>query len=106
MTLAVCVVYFNILGNGYNLDDNLVTQGHALTSQGLAGTGKIITSSYYTNAADVSFGYRPVTHLTFAIEHQLFGEHAAVSHFINLLLFLSAVLLFYQLISEWVGADP
>lgn len=105
MALVVCIAYFNILGNGYNLDDNLVTQGHPLTSQGLSGMGKIITSSYYTNAADVSFGYRPVAHLTFAIEHQLFGEHAAVSHFINLLLFLAAVLLFYQLINQWTGTD-
>lgn len=105
LVLAVLLVYLNTLKNGYNLDDNLVTQNHRFTSKGLSGFGNILTSSYYSDNADISFGYRPVSHLSFAIEHQLFGENAFVSHFVNLILFLLTVLLFNQLIRQWAGQD-
>ena len=99
------LVFGNSLFNGYNFDDTLVTLHHPYTSKGLKAIGSIFTSSYYTNHADVSFGYRPITHLSFAIEHQFFGEKAGISHLINLLIYIGCVIGFFKLISNWFGPD-
>src|SRR5690606_34555553 len=83
------------IGHGYNMDDELVTMGHRLTSKGFGAIGKIFTSSYYEDEMGYSYEYRPITHVSFAIEHGLFGEHAAVSHFINAVLYAVTVLLVF-----------
>lgn len=104
LVLLVLVAYVNVLSYDYNIDDNLVTQKHPLTSKGLSSIKEIFTSNYYSNKADIRFGYRPLTHVSFAIEHQFFGEHPLVSHAINLILFILCVLLFYKLLSRWASA--
>ena len=84
LAALVFIVFGNTLFNGYNMDDHLVTQNHVYTSKGISAIKDILTSNYYSNNADINFGYRPIVHISFAIEHQLFGEHASISHFINL----------------------
>ena len=103
LVFAVVLVFGNTLFNGYNYDDNLVTINHPYTSKGLKAIGKIFTSSYYTNQADIKFGYRPMVHLSFAIEHQLFGQKPQVSHFFNLLIYLGCVLAFFKVVANWFG---
>lgn len=103
LALLVIFTYVNMPGNGYNIDDNLVTQKHPLTSKGLSAIKEIFTSSYYSNQAEIRFGYRPLTHVSFAVEHQFFGEKPMVSHAINLILYILCVILFYNLISQWVS---
>jgi hypothetical protein len=103
LVFAVVLVFGNTLFNGYNYDDNLVTINHPYTSKGIKAIGKIFTSSYYTNQADISFGYRPMVHLSFALEHQLFGQNPHVSHFFNLLIYLGCVLAFFKVVANWFG---
>ncbi len=99
----VLLVFGNTLFNGYNLDDNLVTQKHVLTSKGLSSINKIFSQSYYSNNVDLGFGYRPIVLLSFAIEHQFLGENAKTSHFINLILYVIAVLLLFKLLLSYSG---
>ena len=99
----VMLVFGNTLFNGYNLDDNLVTQKHVLTSKGLSSINKIFSQSYYSNNVDLGFGYRPVVLLSFAIEHQFLGENAKTSHFVNLILYAIAVLLLFKLLVGYIG---
>lgn len=88
------LLYFNSIFNDYNLDDELVTQNHRLTSKGISSIPEIFSSPYYQDQSGYKYEYRPVVLTTFAIEHSLFGEHAAVSHFINAMLYsLMCVLL-------------
>jgi hypothetical protein len=96
-------IFANTIGNGYNLDDEIVTNGHALTSQGLSAIGEIFTSNYYSDAMGYAFGYRPIVHLSFALEHELFGEKPGVGHLINVILFVLSVVLFFKLLIKWVG---
>lgn len=105
LAVVVIIVFGNTLFNGYNYDDNLVTMHHPLTSKGIKSIGKIFTSPYYSNGADINFGYRPIVHLSFAIEHQFFGEKPGVSHFFNLLIYLGCVLAFFKLISSWFSKE-
>lgn len=104
LAVMVLLVFGNTLFNNYNLDDNLVTQHHVFTSKGIAGIKQILQSNYYSNSADIKFGYRPITHISFALEHQFLGEKATSSHAVNLLLYLCVVLLFYKLMYIWFSA--
>ncbi|MEZ4953341.1 MAG: tetratricopeptide repeat protein [Saprospiraceae bacterium] len=100
--LTACLFYGNSLLNGYNLDDELVTQNHALTSQGVKAIPEIFSSPFYQDAAGTSFEYRPVLLASFALEHQLFGESPMVSHAVNVLIYgLTALLIFWLAQAVW-----
>ncbi|MFZ9613480.1 MAG: hypothetical protein ACO29Q_09365 [Crocinitomicaceae bacterium] len=102
--LAGIFIYIRSLSNGYNLDDELVTINHPLTSVD-AGVQwqEIFNSPYSIEKFGYTYGYRPMVHLSFAIEHAIFGESPATSHFINLLIYLlTGAFLFYFLLS-WLG---
>ncbi|MCF8461787.1 MAG: tetratricopeptide repeat protein [Flavobacteriales bacterium] len=97
----VCIATFgNTLFNDYNLDDNLVTQNHRLTAKGIKAIPEIYRSPYYQDDMGYSYGYRPTTLASFAIEHDLFGESPLTSHSINLLLYLVTCILVFLLISR------
>ncbi len=97
------LIFANSISNGYNLDDELVTQNHQLTSRGIEAIGAIFTSPYYSDEMGYAYGYRPIVHLSFAIEHQFFGEKASVSHFFNVLLFALSSMLFFKFLLKLLG---
>ncbi|MCO5260544.1 MAG: glycosyltransferase family 39 protein [Crocinitomicaceae bacterium] len=101
--LLAFFLFANSLGNGYNMDDSMVTMNHKLTSKGLSAIGEIFTSPYYSDDAGYAYGYRPIVHLSFALEHDLFGEKPGVGHFINVLLYALSVVLFFKLLIKFVG---
>lgn len=103
IAIITFIVFANTFKNGYNMDDNLVTQNHPLTSKGLSTIKEIFSSTYYKDDLGYSFGYRPMVHLSFAIEDAFFGESPVISHFINILLYIFAVFLFYKLLLNWLG---
>lgn len=76
----------NLVFNGYNLDDDFVTEINN-TTLGLKSVKEIFTTHYIENKAGYSYEYRPITKLSFAIEHQFFGVNPKVSHFFNLLFY-------------------
>jgi len=87
------LLFANTVPHGHNLDDNLVTRDHRLTSKGFAAIAEIFTSPYYEDGMGYSYEYRPVTLASFAFEHGLFGERPQTSHLINVLLFALTALL-------------
>ena len=99
------IVYFNSIQNGYNLDDELVTRNHPLTSKGINALWEIITSPYYSDEMGYSYGYRPIVLMTFAIENYFFGEDPHVGHFINLLIYVFIVVLGYNLLAKLLGEN-
>jgi hypothetical protein len=106
LIVSCLVIYLKSIGNGYNLDDELVTIQHPLTApeNGL-DLQAIFTSPYSIEKFGYTYGYRPMVHLSFAIEHQLFGESPAMSHFVNLLLYVLTVLFLAYFLTEWLGAQ-
>ncbi len=93
-------LYANSIPNDYNMDDELVTKNHRLTSQGVKAIPEIFTSFYYQDAMGYAYDYRPIVHASFALEHQLFGDIPQVSHFFNLLLYIICCLLLYRVLKE------
>lgn len=106
LIVSCLVIYLRSIGNGYNLDDELVTIQHPLTApeNGL-DLQAIFTSPYSIEKFGYTYGYRPMVHLSFAIEHQLFGESPAMSHFVNLLLYVLTVLFLAYFLTQWLGAQ-
>jgi len=101
--LFTFLIFANTLSNGYNLDDEIVTQNHPLTSQGIKAIGEIFSSPYYEDDMGYSYGYRPIVHVSFAIEHQLFGENPQISHFFNVILYVLSVLFFFRFLHKLLG---
>jgi len=94
------LLFANSIQNDYNLDDELVTKNHRLTSKGFEAIPEIFTSPYYADNMGYSYEYRPIVLLTFAIEHQIFGDSAHVSHFFNVLLYALACLLLLKTLQD------
>jgi hypothetical protein len=97
-------LYFNTLFNGYNLDDELVTNNHRITSKGwdvlkfnfeafnsvqLQDSSFaqklryfvpiVFTVPYYQDNAGYKYEYRPLVFASFALEHALFAKKTAVN---------------------------
>lgn len=94
------VLYGQTLFHGYNMDDELVTRNHRFTSQGIEAIPDIFKSPYYEDDMGYSYEYRPVVHISFAIEHQIFGESPRVSHLVNLLIFAFTGVLVFLLVKR------
>ena len=92
LSIITLLVFGNTLSNGYNLDDHLVTNNHALTNSETDANLVKIFSSPYQNQGGMNYGFRPVTIASFYLEHQFFGESVVISHSINLILYLAIVL--------------
>ncbi len=89
------LLFANTIPNDYNMDDELVTMNHRLTSKGISAIPEIFTSPYYEDASGYSYEYRPVVLTSFAIEHDIFGENPHWGHFWNVILYgLTCVLLY------------
>lgn len=94
------MVYANAIPNDYNMDDELVTRNHRLTSKGISAIGEIFREPYYKDKAGYAYEYRPVVLTSFAIEHSIFGESAAVSHLINVLFYTALCLLLLSVLRQ------
>lgn len=81
------LIYANSIFNDYNMDDELVTRNHRLTSKGISAIPEILTSPYYQDKAGYEYEYRPMVLISFAIEKSFIGEGPSRSHFINVLLY-------------------
>lgn len=101
LCLVVAVLYANTLRNAYTLDDNFVV--NEKTAKGFAAIPSILTTKYVVrNQVGQAYGYRPVVLMSYAVEAALFGQNAAVSHAINMLLYaITAMLLYYLLVYFW-----
>ena len=98
LIVIVFVFYGNTLKNGYALDDYIVTEKGNITTEGIKAIPKIIKSYYVDRSEDIKFDYRPMVKICFAIEHELFGLNAVVSHFFNLIFYIAGLLLLYRVL--------
>lgn len=104
--VAVTIIaYSNTIGNYYSLDDYHISTSNTLISKGFEGIPKILTSLYATGEQDdLSYGYRPLVRISFALEYGIFGKDNPrmpyISHSINLLLYLLLVILLYSILKR------
>jgi hypothetical protein len=106
LLLIICciVCYVGIIRNDYALDDDFAFYTNQYVQKGVNGIPDILTHPYYSDGT-LSFDYRPVATITYAIEKEIFGNNPHVSHGVNLLLYIICVLLVLGLLTEVFGLD-
>ncbi|HLW31896.1 MAG TPA: hypothetical protein VKX40_06520, partial [Aequorivita sp.] len=98
LIVGFCILFYgNTLTNDYSFDDEYVIVNNKKVAEGFSGISDIFKSRY-VESSDQSFGYRPVVLASFAIEYEFFGAKPAVSHFINLFLYILTCLLIFKIL--------
>ncbi len=100
------LLFLNTVPNDYNLDDELVTVNHRLTSKGFSAIPDIFSSPYYEDASGYAYEYRPMVLTSFAMEHQIFGDNPHVSHFLNIILYALACMLLFLILRRLLEFLP
>ena len=86
-------LYAQCLHYGYVLDDKIVLSGNTFTKKGFAGIAELFSTDsfqgYFGEQKDLVQGgrYRPLSLVSFAIEHQFLGLNSSISHIINVILY-------------------
>ncbi len=103
LLILACLVCYGIsLRNDYSLDDDFAIYANQYVQKGLSGIPDILTHPYYTSST-LTFDYRPVASVTFAVEKEIFGNEPRVGHAVNLVLYILAVLLLLGVLSDVIG---
>lgn len=98
VTLAVLAlaVFANAMAAGFVYDDHLLVEGNPLVT-GEIDLHRIFQTNYWGDQANHGL-YRPLTTLSFAVDHALFGPTPIGYHAVNLVLHAGAVIALYLLI--------
>jgi len=99
------ILYSNTISHDYALDDSIVVTDNVFTQKGLAGIHDILAYDSFKGDDEflnaVSGGrYRPLSIVTFAIEHQYFGKNPHISHFIEIILYALCGIFLYIILFE------
>ena len=109
ITIAIFgfLLYLNTIKNGYALDDTSAIPKNEYVMQGISGIPKLMTIDFWYRD-NVNLGYyRPLSLITFAIEHSFFGENTTVNHFDNALLYgITGLMLFLVLMQLFPARNP
>ncbi|MCS6905720.1 MAG: tetratricopeptide repeat protein [Bacteroidia bacterium] len=96
------LLYLNTFPNDYTIDDYRIITRNTHTQKGFAGIPDLLRYHSFHGVPELAEHpyywryYRPLSYVTYAIEHGLWGDIAAVSHLINAFLYaVSCVLLWY-----------
>ncbi len=106
------IIYGNTLWNEYALDDGIVITQNQFVQKGFAGLADILTHDSFSGWQkeannDVAGGrYRPLSLASFAIEHSLFGNDPAASHFINVFLYAFLGIVIFILLKRLLIDKP
>lgn len=100
------ILYGNTLGHGFALDDLPQIVNHKHVQQGWDGISKLATQNYWA-ASGLNLGYyRPLSHITFAIENALHGNNPLIMHLVNILLYGLTGMVVFALLSALFRKMP
>lgn len=97
-------IYGNSIKNDYALDDALVITQNNYVKKGFSGINDILKNDLFTGffgkkKSLVEGGrYRPLSLVSFAIEHEFFGQNPHISHFLNVLFYSITGIFIYLLL--------
>ncbi|MBL7784993.1 MAG: tetratricopeptide repeat protein [Chitinophagales bacterium] len=95
LSIVVLGVYTNSIANQYGLDDDITIFKNLEIAKGIKGIPTIITQPYLDVYHGASYGYRPISAISFAIEHSLWGFNPHISHFVNIILYIANILVLF-----------
>ncbi len=100
LVVFVFILYGNTIQNNYSFDDIYVTNNREV-ERGFSAIPKLFSSLYANMLEDgkpLTFGYRPIVKVSFAVEYGFFGKNPHMSHFINILLYLLTCILLFKIL--------
>ncbi len=102
-------LYYNSIYNHFSMDDNYINIENEVIAKGISAIPEIFTT-HYAEESGMAYGYRPIVRTSFALEYQFTSGldiNPYISHFINVLLYILAVLLLYKVLRRLlVGYNP
>lgn len=97
--IVAIALYSNTFGHGYVVDDAIVITKNTLVQKGIQGIPEILRHGPSYGWKQIDDSYRPLSHVTFAIEISLFGKSPVAHHVVNVLLYgFTGALLFFLLL--------
>lgn len=102
--------YVNTLGHQFAIDDKIVYYDNAYVKKGLAGIPDLLTkdtfTGYFGEDKQLLEGgrFRPLSLITFAVEHQIWGLVPQLSHAVNVLLYMLTAFLLFGLLKRLMPA--
>ena len=98
ITVLVMLLYGYTLSFSYAGDDTALISQNKVVQNGFSSLSDLFTKSTFYGFNKENFGaYRPLTMLSFATEVSIWGNKPALSHFMNLLLYILSGCLLYRL---------
>ena len=98
------VLYFNTLSNQFALDDDVIFTNNSLVKAGFDDVYGML-SNFSFEQENVSFSYRPVLVVSFAVQKALFGYDAESAHLVNILLYAITCLVIFFLAKRILGPE-
>ena len=111
LILLPLLLYLSSVSFGCVLDDKIVIEENQFVLQGAQGIGKILGSESLAGyigeqqSLVAGFRYRPLSVVSFAIEHEWYGLKPAMSHLINVLLYGVTCLVLFRFFSVLVREE-
>ncbi len=100
------VLYGNTLSHDFALDDLPQIVNHPHVQQGWSGIGELVTQNYWAASGQNLGYYRPLSHVTFAIENAIHGNNPFYMHLINVLLYAITGVMVFVLLSSLFRKMP
>lgn len=99
ITVLVALLYGYTLTFSYAGDDTVLVTHNKVVQNGFSSLSDLLTKSTFYGFNKENFGaYRPLTMLSFAAEVALWGNKPALSHLVNLLLYILSGCLTYRVL--------
>lgn len=100
------ILYGNTLSHDFALDDLPQIVNHRHVQHGWSGIPDLFTQNYWA-ASGLNLGYyRPLSHITFAVENALHGNNPFVMHLVNVLLYALTGMAVFALLSALFRKMP
>ena len=106
IVVAAFVSFGLSIFNDYALDDFIVLVKNNFTQNGFSGIWNILSKDTFAGMTEsdimvLSGGrYRPLSLVTFAVEHQLWGNNPFISHLINVSIYAITGILLYSFLKK------
>lgn len=109
LAFLAIALYINTLHHSYAFDDSVAITDNQFTLKGVQGIPELLTKDFfagiYGKGLELGGGrYRPLSLITFAIEHQIAPGNASIGHLGNIVFYaLTAVVMFLMLLELFPG---
>ncbi len=100
------ILYGNSITNNFALDDLPQIVNNKYVQQGWSGIGKLLTTNYWASANQNLGYYRPLSHITFAVENALHGNNPHIMHLINVLLYALTGMIVFGFLTSLIRRRP